>query len=408
MSDYQPREAFLPFHERANRWSIIIAHRRAGKTVATINDLLTQALSTEKPDARYAYIAPYYSQAKAIAWDYLKRYGRGVIVKSSETELSVELYNGSKIRLFGADNADALRGLYLDGVVLDEYGDMRPSVWGEIIRPLLADRKGWAVFIGTPKGRNHFYDIWQSAQDGWFKIRLRASESGILDAGELEDAAKTMTRDQFQQEFECSFEAAVVGAIYANELQQAREDKRIGVIPYDRILPVHTVWDIGVGDSTAIWFWQEYGREKRIIDYYESSGEGLPHYVQVLQQRGYVYGQHFGPHDIQVREFGTGLSRIDVARGLGINFGVVPKQSLEDGIHSARLFMANCWFDEERCKEGLDCLANYRREYDEKRGVFKTSPIHDWASHGADAFRYLSLCKPSAASAPIRRKLSIV
>ncbi len=408
MSDYEPRAAFAPFHERDRRWSIIVAHRRAGKTVACINDLLTQALSTQKENARYAYIAPYYSQAKSIAWDYLKRYSRGIAIKQSETELSIDLFNGSRIRLFGADNADALRGMYLDGVVLDEYGDMRPSVWGEIIRPLLADRRGWAVFIGTPKGRNHFYDVWQSVSEDWFTLKLRASESAILDAAELEDAAKTMTRDQYQQEFECSFEAAVIGAIYANELQIARDENRICAIPVERTIPVNTVWDLGVGDATSIWFWQEVGRERRIIDYYESSGEGLPHYAKVLQDRGYVYGMHFAPHDIQVRELATGMSRLDVARNLGISFHVVPRQSLEDGIHSARLFMAKCWFDEKRCAEGLDALANYRREYDEKRGVFRTAPIHDWASHGADAWRYLSLCNATRKVEPIRRRLSVV
>jgi hypothetical protein len=408
LSDYQPREAFMPLHLRENRWSVIVAHRRAGKTVSCINDLLTQALSTTKENARYAYIAPYYSQAKQIAWDYLKRYGRSVATKVSESELSIDLTNGSRIRLFGADNADALRGMYLDGVVLDEYGDMRPSVWGEVIRPLLADRKGWAVFIGTPKGRNHFYDIWQSADEKWFKLSLKASESGLLDQGELDDARNVMTRDQYLQEFECSFEAAVVGAIYANELDQARTEGRIGKVPYEPIIPVHTVWDLGVSDATTIWFWQQVGREIRVIDYYEHSGEGLPHYVKYLQSKPYVYGSHYAPHDIAVREFATGMARIDVARDLGVNFLTVPRQSLEDGIHGARLFMARCWFDEERCREGLDALANYRREFDEKRGVFRSAPVHDWASHGADSWRYMSLCNVQTSSTPIRRKLSVI
>ena len=255
---YSPRPQSVAYHERKERWSCTVAHRRFGKTVREINELIKRAATCDKPNPRYAYLAPYYGQAKAIAWDYLKYYARPLLAaKPMESELSVELVNGAKIRLFGADNPDALRGLYLDGVVMDEYGDMRPSVWGEIIRPLLTDRKGWASFIGTPKGKNHFHALAEQAKgdSDWFYQELKASETGIVDPAELEDARKAMTPEQFAQEFECAFDVPALGAIYATELAQARTDKRICGVPYDAAALVHTAWDLGVGDDTCIWFY---------------------------------------------------------------------------------------------------------------------------------------------------------
>lgn len=195
--EYRPRPQSIAYHNREQRWACSVAHRRFGKTVREINELIKRAAICALPNPRFAYLAPYYGQAKAIAWDYLKQYARPITAgKPMESELSVQLVNGAKIRLFGADNPDALRGLYLDGVVLDEYGDMRPSVWGEIIRPLLADRKGWASFIGTPKGKNHFHELAQQAKgdSAWFYQELRASDTGIVDAGGLGQATGSDAR----------------------------------------------------------------------------------------------------------------------------------------------------------------------------------------------------------------------
>lgn len=391
--DFDPREQFRPFHERSARWTCIVAHRRAGKTLASVADLVTRALATRNENARYAYIAPYYVQAKAIAWDYLKRLSAGVAARVSESELSVELVNGSRIRLYGADNPDALRGIYLDGVCLDEYGDMRPSVWGEIIRPLLSDRMGWAVFIGTPKGRNHFHAVHEQskAEQGWLSLTLQASETGLIPESELADARRQMTPEQYAQEFECEFSVPALGAIYRAELSAARQDKRIGRVQYDTRIPVDTAWDLGVGDSTAIWFAQQVGTEIRLIDYYEASGEGLHHYVQALNSRGYTYGRHIAPHDIEVRELGTGKSRLEVARSLGVRFETLPQTRLEDGINAVRMAFNRLWIDETKCRRGLECISNYRRDFNDKLGEFKSSPVHDWASHGSDALRYLVL-----------------
>jgi hypothetical protein len=391
--DYAPRAHFLPYHHRDKRWACIVAHRRAGKTVATVFDLLTCALATGKKAGRYAYIAPYYAQAKAIAWDYLKRFSEPVAARMLESELAVDLHNGSRVRLFGADNPDALRGIYLDGVVLDEYGDQRPTVWGEIIRPLLADRHGWATFIGTPKGKNHFFDIRDQAKASpdWLYMELKASETGVLDPAELLDARRTMTDAQYQQEFECAFDVPALGAIYAKEYQAAREGGRFCRVPHDSMLQVSTFWDLGIGDSTAIWFAQAVRGEIRLIDYYEASAMPLDHYVQVLKAKPYTYATHWLPHDAQAKQLTSGKSSLEVLTALGLPARVTPKISLEDGINAARMIWQRCWFDESKTARGLECLQNYRRELNEKLGEFRAIPVHDWASHGADAFRYLAV-----------------
>lgn len=407
---FAPRQAFMRLHERNQRWTCIVAHRRAGKTVACVLDLITRALATTKQHARYAYIAPYYAQAKAVAWDYLKRYAAPVVAgEPRESELSVELNNGARIRLFGADNANALRGQYFDGIVLDEAGDMSPAVWQEVIRPALSDRKGWAVFIGTPRGRNYFFDLYATAQadPDWLCLTLKASETGLLDAAELADAKKHMTASAYRQEYECDFDAPVLGAIYADELNRARDEGRITSVPHESLLQVHTAWDLGVDDSTCIWFWQQANGQLRFIDYYEASGEGLPHYAKVLQDKGYIYGNHYAPHDIQVRELGSGLSRIEVARGLGLPFQVAPNVPVEEGIHAGRLILERCWFDTVKCRQGLEALQHYRRDYDDKRRVFRSAPVHDWASHSADAFRYFALAsRGNRDRTPSRRERS--
>ena len=391
--DYAPRPYFAGYHDRDKRWACIVAHRRAGKTVATVFDLLTCALGTTKANARYAYIAPFYAQAKAVAWDYLKRFSVSVAGRIMESELAVDLPNGSRVRLFGADNPDALRGIYLDGVVLDEYGDQRPTVWGEIIRPLLADRKGWATFIGTPKGKNHFFDIREQARQSpdWLYIELRASETGTLDPDELDDARRTMTDAQYRQEFECAFDVPALGAIYASEYQAARDERRIGNVPYDPLLPVSTHWDLGIGDATAIWFAQRLGSEIRVIDYYENRSQPLNHYAAVLKSKPYTYADDWLPHDAQARELTSGKSAQEVLTGLGRRVRITPKLSLEDGINAARMAFPRCWFDETRTARGLECLQNYRREMNDKLGELRATPVHDWASHGADAFRYLAV-----------------
>jgi phage terminase large subunit len=392
---YAPRPLQLQIHQRLDekRFGAVVCHRRFGKTVLAINQLIKSAATCEKERPRFGYIAPTLKQAKAVAWDYLKHYTDPIPgVSYNETELRADLPNEARIRLFGADNPDSLRGIYLDGVVLDEFPLMQGRTWSEVIRPLLADRMGWALFIGTPNGKNAFWDIYQQATaDNWFRTSYKASETGVIDAAELKDAARMMTEDEYAQEFECSFEASVRGAVYAKELAQVRAQKRIARVPYDPILPVHTAWDLGVGDATAIWFAQVHGAERRIIDYYEASGEGLQHYAATLDKKGYKYGRHLAPPDIEVRELGSGRSRKEIAAGLGIRFEVVKGLRLEDGINAARMLLPTCYFDEDKCSAGIEALQNYRWDFNQRLDEFKSSPVHDWASHGADAFRYLAL-----------------
>lgn len=397
---YKARQAFVDFHKRDQRWAVLVCHRRAGKTVATICDTIRRAITENKPDARYAYIAPYYAQAKNIAWDYLLRFAEPAIVKANQSELWVELVNGAKIRLFGADNPDALRGLYLDGAVLDEYADMKPRLWGEIIRPLLTDRKGWATFIGTPKGHNTFYDIYQYAtihKDEWYSKVLRASQSNLIDQDELDDALKSMSIDQYQQEFECSFEAAILGAIYGTELRLITDAGRITKVECDPMFPVHTAWDLGFNDATAIWWFQVVHGEIRVLDYHEAHGQPIVYYANQIKERPYEYGTHWLPHDARAKTLASGGKSIieqlidKLPQKSGNLFKIVPNLSLQDGIQATRMALARTWFDAMKCQEGIECLRQYQREYDEDKKVFRDKPRHDWTSHGADAFRMLAV-----------------
>ena len=398
--NYRPRDAFVDFHERQERWAVLVAHRRAGKTVACINDLIVRALTESKPNARYAYLAPYHSQAKSIAWEYLLRFSEPVRVNANQSELWVELINGSKIRLFGADNPDNLRGLYLDGVILDEYADMKPSIWGAVIRPLLADRKGWAVFIGTPKGHNSFYEVYNSAtkSDNWFVRTLRASQTKLLDDEELKDAFASMSEDQYLQEFECSFEAAIIGAYYGKEMRIITDQARITNVEHDPIFPVYTAWDLGYSDDTAIWWFQVVRGEIRILDYHSSNGQPVSYYTGLIQSKeheyGYTYRTHWLPHDARAKTLASGGKSIieQISNKIPLeSLKIVPSLSLQDGIQASRLALMRAWFDADKCEDGIECLRQYQREFDEDKKVFRDKPRHDWTSHGADAFRMLAI-----------------
>ena len=409
---YAPRKQFQPFHERKQRFSCLVCHRRAGKTVATLNDKQRRALTTTKENYRAAYIAPFYAQAKDVAWDYIKRYAAPIPgVSFNESELRVDYPNGARIRLYGADNYDRMRGVYLDDVTLDEYGDMDPRAWSEVIRPALADRQGTATFIGTPKGNNHFQEVFDraGADADWFRLKLRASETNLIAADELAAARKEMSEDQYEQEFECSFSAAVVGAFYARDINQAEKDGRITSVPWERSVAVHTAWDLGIDDATAIWMYQTVGREIRVIDYVEMSGEALDWYVRELNKRPYVWGEHHLPHDAEVRELGTGRSRTETLESLGLrDVRVVPAQRIEDGVNAVRMILPQCWFDAEKTARGVAALKNYRREWDEKAKVVRQRPLHDWSSDGSDAFRYLAMAYETPRKARARQGVGAV
>lgn len=406
---YAPRPQFAAFHARSERFAVGVAHRRAGKTVACINDLVKGAITNTLPNPRSAYVAPLFNQAKDVAWNYLKQYAQPILAKPpNESELYVELLNGARIRLYGADNPDRLRGIYLDDVVLDEFADMHPAVWGEVIRPLLADRKGRATFIGTPKGRNALFDLFQRAEADadWFRFMLRASETKIIPQSELDSARQDMTPEQYEQEFECSFEAAIVGAYFGREIAQAEREGRLCEVAYDPNLPVHTAWDLGVGDSTAIWFFQVLVGGVNVIDAYENHGFGPDHYVAHLNSLPYRYGDHWLPHDAAARMWVVGAkTRIQQLHELGLRPKKLDQAKKDDEINAGRLVLAVARFDKDRCAAGLEALRQYRREYDDKARAFRDKPKHDWTSHYADAWQYLALAYRAEHAAPAKRKL---
>jgi len=386
----------LPFHARTQRWGCLVAHRRAGKTVAAINDVIRAAATCKSSFPLFGYIAPYRSQAKSVVWDYLKTFAEPIILDSNESELTVTLMNGAKIRLFGADNADAMRGLGFDGIYLDEYGDFRPSVWGNVVRPALSDKQGWCVFGGTPKGKNQFWNIYETARQNpleWFLLRLPASSSGLLPPSELAAARAQLTEDQYLQEMETSFEASILGSFFGTELREAEEQGRVTTVAVDANVPVHTAWDLGYRDDTSVWWYQVIRGEIHVIDFYSVSGANIEELAKVIEDRGYKYGKHYLPHDAKAKTLASGGKSIieQLAQHLGLGtLSIVPDLSVQDGIQAVRKMLPKVWFD-TKCYEGIEALKQYQREYDEDKKAFRQTPRHDWTSHPADAFRMMAI-----------------
>lgn len=398
---FTPRDYQIPLIsciDKGYKRAVCIFHRRAGKDKTLINLITKEAL---KRVGVYYYLFPTYKQGRKIIWQGIDKAGmkftdhipEEIRKRTNDQEMMIELRNGSIIQIIGTDDIDRIVGTNPVGCVFSEYSLQNPKAW-DLLRPILAENEGWAVFNYTPRGKNHGYELYEMAKDNpkWFAEILTVDDTKAISLEAIEEERLAgMDEDLIQQEFYCSFEAAIQGAYYAKQINKANEENRITNVPYVENIPVHTVWDLGVGDSTAIWFIQLVNQEIRVIDYYEAQGEGLPYYAKVLDERGYKYGGHYAPHDIQVREMGSGLSRLETARSLGINFQVVKNISIDDGINAARVIFNRCWFDKEKTKQGVNCLVNYHKEYDEKRKEYKNIPYHDWSSHGADAFRYLAV-----------------
>lgn len=417
---YRPRGAFKSFHARTQRWASLNVHRRGGKTVATVNDLIKRALLNNRqwPPPRYAYIAPYYNQAKRIAWGYAKHYSDVVPGREfNESELKITYPNGATLRLFGADNPDALRGDYLDGAACDEFADWAPSVFPMVIRPMLADFGGWATFIGTPKGHNEFCIQHRAAEEDpkrWFSMTLRASQSGLISPEELEDARAGMTAEQYEQEFECSFEAAILGAYFGREMAEAMRSGRICDLPYDPELPCYTAWDLGKGANMPVWIWQPTRSGPNVIDFVEGShSDGVPQVLKKIDDKGYPIEAHYVPPDAKTTDIGSGRSRIEqiILYNRDVPPRIVPDLKIDDKISAAKLTLPVTRFDAVRCKDGLEALRQYKADYDEVLKVFRDQPLKNWASHPADAFQCLSgawrdLERP-AAKAERERRLNV-
>jgi len=432
---YSPRsyqhdflKAFWPI---LNNWDaapikrgILVWHRRAGKDLTALN-FCERAMMTRS--GTYFHFLPTYTQAKKIIWDGKDRAGKPFLSYFNEamfahephqTELKITYRPtdrapfGSTYQLIGGDNIDSIVGTNPVGCIFSEYPLMNPKAW-DLVRPILRENGGWALFVFTPRGKNHAFKLWDETKDSprWYRSLLGVKDTERDADGEPGGAVVTeedvnderlsgMSEELVQQEFYCSFEGAMEGAYYAHQMAMADKEGRIGVCAYDPEFPVDTAWDLGMDDETVIWFTQQVAPNRlHVIDYLAAAGHGLDWYATELRRRPYQYGQHFAPHDIKVKEWGTGNTRLQTAARLGIHFQPQPKLAVEDGIESARRLIPLCFFDAEKCEKGIDALKSYRREKDEKLGTFKNTPVHDWASHPADAFRVRAVAWSSSMAA---------
>ena len=407
---YAPRSVFIPFHESTNkRWKALVCHRRAGKTIASINELIKQALIIPLKSPRLAYISPYRPQSKAVAWDALLYYTSTIpdrVVNVSELYVKFT-QNDAKISLYGADNAEALRGIYLDFIVIDEPADQDPTVWSSIIRPALSDRKGSAVWIGTPKGRNAFFRLYDRAVNDpdWYSMILPASVSGIIDENELRSARNSMLESEYNREFECSFEAAIPGSIYGDAISKLRANNQIQDYQPDADLPYDTFWDVGDSDYTCIWLVQFEGRHINIVDYYSSNGQTIGHYAAKVLEWGDKYHTtirtHFLPHDATHERRG-GSWKTDLNNAGLSHITIVPRTpDIWLGINELRTLLLRCYIHKTNCSKtfgnsdtsppsGIDCLEYYHKKEEVDRHVIYEKPVHDEFSHGADALRTMS------------------
>lgn len=426
---YSPRQWALPFHATTKRWLALVLHRRIGKSTAVINHHVRAALDNEweanrlralMPNAAdadlkhlmrdrfYGHVMPSRVQAKMVVWDMAKYYCASIpkLKPPNESELLIRFPGGSRLQFFGADDPDALRGAGFSGLSFDEYSQQPPNIFSEVLSKALADHLGYAIFAGTIKGKDHLYRTYDAGKDdpAWFTVWQDIDASLKTETGPTIEALRRamaddralvvnglMTQAEFDQEWFLSPEAAIKGAIYVEELTKLRTEGRITGVPYDPSLPVDTAWDLGM--TMAIWFAQTTpAGEVHIIDYYESDSESsLPECAVILRHKPYVYGRHWAPHDIMVRDLSSGKTRLEVAHSLGIKFTMVPKVGVEDGIHAVRMLLPRCYFDKQRTAVGLEALLHYRRDFNKRLQEFKPLPLHDFACHGADAFRYLAV-----------------
>lgn len=391
--DIAPREQFRAFLNRKERFACVVAHRRAGKTFACVQDLIRHAIGykREGPPCRFGYIAPTRDQAKDIAWQYLKDYSAAIPgVKFNEAELVITYPNRSIIRLYSGDSYERMRGLYFDGVVVDEPADIDPNAWPYVIMPCLSDYSGWATFIGTCKGKNAFYRQFHHGltDPEWFTMALRTSESGIIPASELATLRANMTPDAYAQEYECDWTVGVPGAIYAKWIEEARQAGRVGAMPVDGSSPVHTAWDLGAPMQTVVWYFQTVGRFIRMLGCDRDYDETVVERVARMKAAGWRFGEHFLPHDaLQKERSGKTMAAEVMAAGLA-NVRIVPRTAnIWIGINHMRQMFPSLEFRTPECDGGLEALEAYHTR-EEKTGLLsKTEPVHDWASHAADAFR---------------------
>lgn len=383
--------------------AILCHHRRAGKDHTAIN---WAAVASQMRVGLYIHIFPYANQGRRVIWNgidgngvkFLDAFPPELVERRSDLEMRLVLKNGSIFQVLGADDPDKLVGINCVGAIFSEYALMDPMTL-DLVMPILNENGGWAIFPSTPRGENHFHKLVGTAKSNpnWYVSVETVDTTGAVNPALIEEERQRGVDEALiQQEYYCSFTAPLQGAYYERQMNQITETKQIGPVPFEPSLPVHTAWDLGMSDATAIFFFQvERGGGVRIFDYYEASGESLGHYVRVVDDRAtkgqWTLGRHYAPHDIRVKELGTGITRWQTACDLGLRFEVLDKDAFEDGIEAGRQLLPKCWIDEKRCKRAIEALKSYRKEWDERLRVFRSKPLHDWSSHAADAFRYLAM-----------------
>jgi phage terminase large subunit len=401
---YRPRTGQHELHLKLRRFNILNIHRRWGKSVFAVNAMIDYLIRCENRNPQGVYVGQNYASVKRIIWIYLKEFTeRFPGMKANESELLVTIprpWKGDsiKIQLLGSERYDSLRGIYIDFCCFDEFSYCDEAAWAKIVRPALSDRNGSALLISTPNGRNHFYEIYNRAEKAmlenkdWFAATVRADESGVLSNEELDEIRQTVGEEAYAQEFLCSFFSQVKGAYYKDTIDAIRARGQIKNFPIDVSLETHVAFDLGIGDSTALWFFQLVGKEVHLIDCHEDSGKGLDFYVKLMRDKPYILGEVVLPHDANARELTTGLSRVESLRKMGVSrMRVLPRLGVDDGINAVRMTLPRCFFHEANTARGLECLYSYHKEYNENMQVFVNKPVHDWSSHLSDSFRYLCL-----------------
>ena len=413
LDKFQPRHYQLPIidaiENKGYKRVIFIAPRRSGKDIVAWNIIIRQAI---KKVGVYWYILPTYSQAKKIIWDsrlnssvkdgssalsFLDFIPAELIKRTNSQEMKIVLFNDSIIQLVGSENVDSLVGTNAIGMVFSEYALQSPLAY-QLLRPILLGNDGWALFVSTPRGKNSLYELYQIAQHSpdWFAYKLTLDDTKHIPMSEIEKerAEGLMSDDLIQQEYFCSFEMGVEGSYYAKYIDRMRLKGQIGIVPWEPSFSVNVAFDLGVRDSTCLIFFQNIGATVRIIDCYEKQKEGLEHYVNVIRSKPYTYNKFIFPHDIAVQELGSGITRVEKLKQLGIKATIAPNIGIMDGIEAVRSAFAKIWIDEKNCKDLIKALENYRQEYDPKKRIYSSQPLHNWSSHYADSLRYLCVALP--------------
>lgn len=414
----RPYQAKLwQYLERGGKRAVAVWHRRAGKDDVCLH---WTAISAITRPGNYWHMLPEAAQARKAVWDAInphsgirridEAFPAAIRRRTLNNEMKIEFVNGAIWQVVGSDNYNSLVGAPPVGVVFSEWALADPASWS-YLRPALRENGGWALFIFTPRGRNHAAAFYEGAagDDKWFAEKLGAHQTGVFTQEQLDEELKEYIREtdeetgtsRFRQEYLCDFSVAVVGSYYGKLMGRVDDEKRITSVPWNPKHEVITAWDFGKTDSTAIWFVQYVGREIHVIDYYESAGAGAEHYAKVLKEKPYAYGRCIWPHDVDNDTFLGSIK--STFNSLGFWGDVLPNESIEEGIQAARNLLPRCWFDGDKCRRGIECLRQYKRKWDDKLKAFHAEPLHDWASHGADAFRYLAkgLKEPEGKFEPI-------